>query len=289
MVSAAQSETAWERLAREARVELGDVRPCHWPCEFPDVFLEAQGFDAVVGNPPYVRQELLSPLKPLLKKSFDAFDGSADLYVYFDQLGLRLLRPGGRLSLIVTNKWMRAAYGEPLRAVLSQCSWLDSIVDFGHARQLFKGVDVFPCIVVATKPTSTRQAPEVTRICVIEKGQIRLEDLYEQIDSEGFDVPRAVFATEAWLLEPAAVRRLMAKLRASGTTLGEYVGRPPLRGLLTGLNEAFIVTGKRHAEIVSRDENARDLFRPLIRGRDVSRWSIEWRDQWLLTLKSSEN
>src|SRR5262249_4631086 len=160
--------------------ELGEVRPFHWPCEFPDVFLEADGFDAIVGNPPYVRQELLSPIKPVLKKTFDAFDGGADLYVYFYELGLRLFRPGGRLSLIVNNKWMRAAYGEPLRLVLSERSWLDSMVDFGHARQLFKGVDVFPCILVTTKPSSVHQPPEVTRICVIERGQIRLDDLYGQ-------------------------------------------------------------------------------------------------------------
>jgi hypothetical protein len=81
-----------------ARNELGDVRPFHWPCEFPEVFLEGKGFDAVVGNPPYVRQETLGPIKPILKQAFDVFDGTADLYVYFYER-LDMCRSSGELSL----------------------------------------------------------------------------------------------------------------------------------------------------------------------------------------------
>ena len=79
---------------------------------FPEVF-QTGGFDVVVGNPPYVRQEWLSEYKPYLQSAYKAYHGMADLYVYFYELGLRLLRPGGLLSFIVTNKWMKSGYGEP--------------------------------------------------------------------------------------------------------------------------------------------------------------------------------
>jgi CheY-like chemotaxis protein len=77
----------------------------------------------------------------------------ADLYVYFYELGLRVLRPGGLLSFIVTNKWMKAGYGEPLRRFFMERAWVRSVVDFGHAKQIFEEVDVFPSIIVVEKPS----------------------------------------------------------------------------------------------------------------------------------------
>jgi methylase of polypeptide subunit release factors len=99
------------------------------------------GFDVVVGNPPYIRQELLSPLKPWLEAHYEVFHGMADLYVYFYELGVRLLKPGGLLCFIVTNKWMKAGYGEPLRRFFSEKAWVRSVVDFGHAKQIFEDVN----------------------------------------------------------------------------------------------------------------------------------------------------
>lgn len=112
-----------------------------WQAAFPQVFA-AGGFDVVVGNPPYVRQELLGPIKPYLQEHYAAYHGMADLYVYFYELGLKLLKPGGLLSFIVTNKWMKAGYGEPLRKLLAEAAWVESVVDFGHAKQIFEDAAV---------------------------------------------------------------------------------------------------------------------------------------------------
>src|SRR5207302_5608235 len=125
-----------------------DPRAFDWKAHFPQVF-ERGGFDAVVGNPPYVRQERLGPIKPHLEKTYRAYHGMADLYVYFYERGLNLLKPGGRLAFVVTNKWMKAGYGEPLRRLFAEDAWVESVVDFGHAKQFFKDADVFPCFLVA--------------------------------------------------------------------------------------------------------------------------------------------
>ena len=127
-----------------------------WQSAFPEVF-EQGGFDVVVGNPPYVRQELLTPYKPWMEANYESFHGMADLYVYFYELGVRVLKPGGLMSYIVTNKWMKAGYGKPLRRFFSEKSWIKSVVDFGHAKQIFEEADVFPCIIVAEKPTSAEK------------------------------------------------------------------------------------------------------------------------------------
>ena len=99
-----------------------DPRALDWQSTFPEVFA-AGGFDAVVGNPPYVRHELLGDIKPYLKDRYQTYHGTADLYVYFFERGLELLRPGGRLSFVVTNKWMKAGYGAPCAGSYPSALW----------------------------------------------------------------------------------------------------------------------------------------------------------------------
>jgi Eco57I restriction-modification methylase len=140
---------------------LADEKRCfHWELEVPDVFFDRQGrplgdeagFDAIVGNPPYVRQEALGDLKPYLAGAYpEVYHGVADLYVYRNEQGLRQLRHGGLIGFIVTNKWLQAGYREPLRGFFASEGVIEEIVDFGHA-PIFEDADVFPCIVLLRKP-----------------------------------------------------------------------------------------------------------------------------------------
>ncbi len=208
-----------------------------WQAAFPEVFAQG-GFDVVVGNPPYVRQELLSDYKPFLESAYKAYHGMADLYVYFYELGLRVLKPGGLLSFIVTNKWMKAGYGEPLRRLFSDHAWVESVVDFGHAKQIFEDADVFPSIIVARKPTKAPK-PATARLCTIPREQLRIEDLSRQIEEEGVELPVEQLTADAWQLEPRGVPKLMAKLCEKSMPLKEFVGQSPLLGIKTGFNKAF--------------------------------------------------
>jgi hypothetical protein len=126
-----------------------DVNAFEWEAKFAKVFAEG-GFDVAVGNPPYVRQEFLSHVKPYLQQNYESYDGVADLYTYFYEKGLKILKPEGVLSYIVTNKWLRSGYGQPLRRFFTQNSVFEQIIDFGHA-PIFQDADTFPCIVVARK------------------------------------------------------------------------------------------------------------------------------------------
>jgi hypothetical protein len=234
--------TSLDHTIREGNSIISD-RAVHpkafdWQAYFPEVFAQG-GFDVVVGNPPYIRQELLTPYKPWLETHYDAFHGMADIYVYFYELGVRLLKPGGLLSFIVTNKWMKAGYGEPLRRFFSEKAWVRSVVDFGHAKQIFEEADVFPSIIVVEKPTEAPK-PKMARLCTIPRDQLRIDDLSVQIEREGAELDLSQLTGESWQLEPVEVVQLLAKIRGAGKPLSEFGGVKAYRGILTGLTPAEI-------------------------------------------------
>ncbi len=257
----------------------------NWQAAFPEVF-DQRGFDVVVGNPPYVRQEWLSPFKRYFQQTYRSFHGMADIYVYFYELGINLLRPGGRLSFVVTNKWMKAAYGEPLRRFFAENTWVESVVDFGHAKQIFEDADVFPSIIVARRPTPDL-APETARACVIRREQLRITDLGAQISTEGFQVERNRLTNEAWSLEPKAVMDLLNKLQRTGVQLAEFCRTKPLMGIKTGFNEAFLIDTPTRKALVAADPACADVIRPYVRGQDIRRWHSDWAELWMVVLKSS--
>ena len=259
-----------------------DVHPkaFNWEAEFPEVFKQG-GFDVVVGNPPYVRQELLTPYKPYLQNAYESFHGMADLYVYFYELGIRVLKPGGLLSFIVTNKWMKAGYGEALRRFFSEKAWVESVVDFGHAKQIFEEADVFPSIVVARRP-DIRPKLVTTRVCSIPREQLRINDLNRQIDEDGFDVPLSQVSNSPWRLEPREVEDLIEKLKTVGIPLSEFSGCKPLYGVKTGCNEAFLIDTPTRNRILTSDPRSEEIIKPYLRGSDIRRWCPEWDDTWMI-------
>lgn len=262
-------------------------RAFDWQAAFPEVF-SSGGFDVVVGNPPYVRQEWLGEIKPYLQANYRAFHGMADLYVYFYELGCRVLKPGGRLSFVVTNKWMKAGYGEPLRRFFAETAWTESVIDFGHAKQIFEDADVFPSIIVVRKPTDEPK-PETLRVCAIPRETLRVDDLSRQIAVEGFEVPISQLNNDAWQLEPRGVSTLIDKLSSIGKPLAEFAGVVPLSGIKTGFNDAYLINSRTKADLIIADSKSESVLRPFLRGQDFCRWTADWADLWMIVMKSSEN
>jgi SAM-dependent methyltransferase len=268
--------------------------PFVWQERFADVFADG-GFDVVIGNPPYVRQELLSPIKPYLKEHYRSFDGVADLYTYFYELGVQVLKPGGVLSYIVTNKWFKSGYGEALRRFFAEHTVFEQILDFGHA-PIFEDADVFPCIVSVRKPEAPIKAakakPEPAApviVCPVPREKLADINLKQFVRQHGYEVPWSRFSEKAWSLEHPAVDDLMAKLRRVGQPLGEYLGTKPCYGIKTGLNRAFLIDSVTRGEIISSDPQSDELIKPLYRGQDVKRWYAEWANTYIVLLKSSSD
>lgn len=244
-------------------------------------------FDVVVGNPPYVRAELLGPYKRHWERRFATYHGSADLYVYFYELGLRLLKPGGRLAYVVTNKWLKAGYAEALRRYLADEVWLDEVVDLGHARQVFPDADVFPSLLVAERPVEGATAPTDVRVAVIPREVLRPEELPAQVMTGAFPIARARFGGSPWTLDPPEADGMMRRLQGAGPSLAEYLGAEPLYGIKTGYNEAFLLSRAERDALVAADPSSGPLLRPYVRGQDVERWTAAWDSRWLLVLRSS--
>lgn len=256
-----------------------------WEGAFPEVFA-AGGFDVVVGNPPYVRAEQLTEFKPHLKANYETYHGTADLYVYFFELGVRLLRPGGRLSYIVTNKWLKVGYAEPLRQFFAGKTSVESVLDLGHAREVFPDADVFPSILAVEKVQDDPAEGDV-EVCVIPRDEVNLSNLGEQIRRRGYHLPQRRFGGKPWSLEPPGVSSLMEKLEQRGTPLDEYLDEPPKYGIKTGRNRAFLVDDATRKKLVKEDSSASEVLVPFLRGQDIKRWSVDFVGRWMILLKSS--
>ncbi len=239
---------------------------------FSEVFHAKKGFDVVIANPPYVRQEAIKEIKPMLKKQFGTFfSGTADLYTYFYKRGLEILRPSGHLCFIAPNKFMRAGYGKNTRALLTTDATPKIVIDFCELPVFEAGTD--PAIVLVEK---FKPAPDSKLIAAIIKTVQEIEWVSEVVAERGFAMKTGDLSVDGWTLESANVLVLMEKLRKAGKPLGEYVQGRFYRGILTGLNEAFVIDEETRKKLIAEDPNSEDLIKPWLRGRDIRKWKTEW-------------
>ncbi|MGB7708579.1 MAG: TaqI-like C-terminal specificity domain-containing protein [Microcoleus sp.] len=234
------------------------------------------GFDVCIGNPPYVRQEQIKEFKPIFKSQYDCYTGVADLYVYFYEQGLKLLKNKGILCYISSNKYFRSGYGEKLRKCLANQSTILQLIDFGDA-PIFTAI-AYPSIIIASK-----EQPEnhQTRVLNWELGQPvnRFASVFE---NQSFFIAQKELTADGWRLESNSVLQLLEKLRKAGTPLGEYVNGRFYRGILTGFNEAFVVDRETRDRLIAEHPSSAEVLKPFLRGRDVKRWRVEYQNLWLI-------
>ena len=242
----------------------------------------------MIGNPPYVRQEAIKAEKPILRPHYPhSYSGTADLYVYFYERAFQLLHPHGCLSFITSNKWFRAKYGADLRQYMATHTHLHHIIDFGD-EAVFDAL-AYPTIVIATKRaptagTGTQIQPHAVQVLNWDSQhpQHRISHFPDVFAAESFAVPQTELKREGWQLEPPTKRLLLERLRRAGQPLGNYCQGRFYRGVLTGLNEAFVITREQRDALIAEDPNSADIIKPFLRGRDVKRWQVEPQDLWLI-------
>ena len=246
-----------------------------WETAFPEVFAEG-GFDVVLGNPPYVRMEFLKTLKPYLEKRYEVVSDRADLYCYFYERGLRLLKPGGRLGYISSNTFFKTGSGKPLRQYLLRDATIEGVVDFGDL-QVFEGVTTYPAILVLKNGAASKDhelrfwkvdaLPETNFLASWEAAQAAY--------------PQSALGAGSWELENPDLRALRDKIRAGRKTLKEVYGSP-MRGVGTGFNAAFVIDTPTKERLCAEDPKSADLLKPFLEGKDLKRWRAEPRGLWLI-------
>ena len=246
-----------------------------WETAFPGVFAEG-GFDVVLGNPPYVRMEFLKLLKPYLEKRYEVVSDRADLYCYFYERGLRLLKPGGRLGYISSNTFFKTGSGKPLREYLLKEATIESVVDFGDL-QVFEGVTTYPAILTMKRGA----APKGHELRFWKVDALPDNNFLATWEDAASPYPQTALGVGSWELENPALRALRDKIRTGKKTLKDVYGAP-CRGVVTGLNGAFVIDSATKERLCAQDPRSADLLMPFLEGKDLKRWRAEPRGLWLI-------
>lgn len=246
----------------------------HWNLEFPEVFLDKDGFDCIVGNPPYVRQEKLKELKSFLE-TFSIYTGGADLFSYFYEKSLTIAKPKGLVAFISSNSYLHTSSGKGLRRLLSSQSRISSIIDFGNIR-VFESADTYVAIVVYSNeyPLGNQKI----RVNKVEEAEG--DTLEEKIDQQTLSFPQIALGIDAWNLVDVRQQALLQKIIQRGKPLKSIYGEP-LSGIKTGANDILILNLERKQKIAETSLQ-NELVIPFRGGEDIRPWHINRIDQWLI-------
>jgi len=256
----------------------------HWQLEFPEVFLDENeykknaGFDAVIGNPPYIRQEGLGEDKPAFKALYTVFNSIADLYTYFIERSHMLLRREGRFSMITANKFMRANYGAALREFLTTKVRLEKLIDFGELR-VFGEAATDPLITVSSKDIPTKS------VGYIQVKSLKFDSLNDVVKANVSVLPESALNISNWSLASDKSQLVLDKLKINSTFLKDYVGGTIRRGVVTGFNQAFIINKNTRERLIEQDAKSVDIIKPLIVGDDIRRYYSEYKYMYLIFIR----
>ncbi|GAA6961374.1 class I SAM-dependent DNA methyltransferase [Helicobacter pylori] len=261
-----------------------------WRFEFPEVLDDEGdflGFDCIIGNPPYIRQEHIKDLKPLLEKQYqDFYNSSSDIYTYFFALAFHLLKEKGFSAFITSNKYARAKYGAKLRELLLKKTTLASYMEL-NALKVFESAAVDTSIIHFIKQAPPKESD-------FEYYEPTPNDKDDLKSTPHLLMKQNALSTESFIFANATLLDLRDKIESIGTPLKDW-GIQIYRGILTGCNEAFIISTEKRDEILkncddtqkdekgmSERERTIELIKPILRGKDIKRYSYEWAHLWVI-------
>jgi adenine-specific DNA-methyltransferase len=250
-----------------------------WRFEFPEVLNDDGdfvGFDVVIGNPPYIRQEEFSDLKQFLVETFpESGVGTADLYVYFVELSMTLLKKNGEFTFIIPNKWMRAGYGKKLRKFISK-QHINCLIDFGDL-PVFEEATTYPNIIQLKKAEPNIEFPACNVSTLDFTNSLRT-----YFDDNKIYVKLKDLSSEGWTLSDSKIQALLAKIRSKGVPLSRYVNDKIFYGIKTGLNEAFVIDKETRDRLIAEDPKSAEVIKPFLEGRDIKRYQTPEPDKYLI-------
>ena len=274
------------------------IRPFFpWHLYFADVFKDNDGFDIVIGNPPYIQLQKFSGQqiqKDYENQKFESFAKTGDIYALFYEKGNMLLKENGILTFITSNKWMRANYGKKLRKYFAEKTQPIQLIDFGGYK-VFESATVDTNILIfknirmsktsdCSSVVDEQHSEELTHTpkliaCTIRKGFTRETDIPEYLKKQGIELSN--LSEESWIISTKEEFAIKQKIEKIGTPLKDW-DVSIYRGVLTGFNEAFIISGAKKDELIAKDPKSAEILKPILRGRDIKRYKAEFADLWLI-------
>ena len=252
-----------------------------WQLYFPKVFRDNGGFDVVIGNPPYVQlqktinEETGEKLGDAYEKmNYETYAKTGDLYCLFYEKGYQLLRENGVLTFITSNKWMRAGYGEKLRTFFANKTNPVRLIDFG-SQKIFESATVDVNVITFTKNENKHN----TLACTVKEDCTSNLSVYIEQNSSDND-----FSTsDSWVILSPLEDSIRSKMKAQGVPLSEW-NLAINYGIKTGFNDAFIISAEKKDELIAADPKSAEIIRPILRGRDIKRYSYSFADLWLINV-----
>ncbi|MFP6310853.1 class I SAM-dependent DNA methyltransferase [Helicobacter pylori] len=254
-----------------------------WRFEFPEVLDDEGdflGFDCIIGNPPYIRQEHIKDLKPLLQKQYqDFYNSTADIYTYFFALAYHLLKEKGFNAFITSNKYARTKYGTKLREWLLKKTTLVSYMEL-NALKVFESAAVDTSIMSFIKQTPPKESE-------FKYYEPTPDDKNDLKSAHSLPMRQNALSTESFIFANATLLDLRDKIESVGTPLKDWDIQINY-GIKTGANEAFIITTEKRDAILNacktqeERERTEALIKPILRGKDIKRYSYEWAHLWVI-------
>ncbi len=267
----------------ETLENLKNSKTLEWRFEFPEVLDDEGdflGFDCIIGNPPYIRQEQIREIKPLLQKQYPNFyNSTADIYTYFFALSYHLLKEKGFNAFITSNKYARAKYGAQLRELLLKKTTIVSYMEL-NALKVFESAAVDTSIMSFIKQTPPKESD-------FRYYEPTPDDKNDLKSARSLPMKQNALSTESFIFANTTLLDLRDKIESVGTPLKDW-DIQIYRGILTGANEAFIIPTEKREEILNacktQEERKRTeaLIKPILRGKDIKRYSYEWAGEWVI-------
>ncbi|MCL0051956.1 N-6 DNA methylase [Peptococcaceae bacterium] len=274
-----------EKFAKEHNIDLAElkqIKTLHWVFEFPEVSLDLDkgGFDVVVGNPPYVRHEDINHIfegvdyKAILSKLYEPFDNTFDFSMFFILQSLQVCRNEGYHSFIITNKWLRAKYGKSIRKFLKENITVRKVVDFNRIR-VFVGATVDTLVYVIQK-----KKPEKENLIFYNRPLS-----WKNLEQGGYKVRQSGLGNDTWNFVNEEMQEIKKWIEKVGKPLKNWNVKINY-GIKTGYNEAFVVDDGTRKRLIEEDPKSAELIKPLLRGRDIGRYYVEWDRKWIIVIPS---
>ena len=236
------------------------------------------GFDIVIGNPPYVQIQKFSGKqiqKDWQKENYDTFVKTGDIYSLFYEKGNQLLRNGGVLAFITSNKWMRANYGKATRKYFAENTKPFTLIDFGGYK-VFESATVDTNILIFQRNTSNKKP---LTACTVGKDFNDSTDIAEYINDNGVQLEN--LTEDSWIISSKEEFAIKKRIEEIGTPLKDWDVSINY-GIKTGFNEAFIINSAKKDELIAKDPKSAEIIKPILRGRDIKRYKAEFADLWLI-------
>lgn len=263
----------WLRTAHKGRTltDLSDKIVC--ANSLLDMPFAENSFDVVIGNPPYVRQEMIDNLtkEKYISLYKNVAISTADLYVYFYELSIKLLRENGLLGFITPNKWMERKYGLNLRKYLKSFN-IHQLINFGELN-IFDDASTEPAIIILENKASN---DDISYIMIKSMDEAQSSDYKTQL------YKKDELSDDIWRFTNPFTTSILNKFKNADTTLKEYTNNGGFRGILTGLNKAFIINETIYKEIISKDINSKKILKKMVEGDDFKKWELNHSGRYMV-------